>query len=312
MAGNQQVTVEVGKTKKVTVDGWSTYASAVVAQDEYASASVVSDGINITGVKEGVTEVLVADKVEEEGKREVTIDITVTAAAAVPPAEEEGSRSSESGPTVFEEQAGGEGPTGPEEEAEEAEEEVPAAPKEEEEVIERIDDAAVTTLVDSLPSDETIKTNLKEISKKGDLNYASLCNILVDFSNKLSPKVAVGLSPEKIVATEYSMYYVIKDILEETVTANPTMFANMFNILNKTLVALKDDGLDYKFLTRYLEEWSWGDKELESYDAFISLVTLLADPATRTANKASITIVDELNKTTFSQDLKDAIIAYYN
>lgn len=308
MAGNQQVTVEVGKTKKVTVDGWSTYASAVVAQDEYASASIVSDGINITGVKEGVTEVLVADKAEEEGKREVTIDITVTAAAAVPPTEEEGSRPSESGPTVSEEQAGGEGPTDPKEDAEE---EVPAAPKEEE-VIERIDDAAVTTLVDSLPSDETIKTNLKEISKKGDLNYASLCNILVDFSNKLSPKVAVGLSPEKIVATEYSMYYVIKDILEETVTANPTMFANMFNILNKTLVALKDDGLDYKFLTRYLEEWSWGDKELESYDAFISLVTLLADPSTRTANKASITIVDELNKTTFSQDLKDAIIAYYN
>lgn len=304
MAGNQQVTVEVGKTKKVTVDGWSTYASAVVAQDEYASATIVSDGINITGVKEGVTEVLVADKAEEEGKREVTIDITVTAAAAVPPAGEEGSRPSESGPTVSEEQAGGEGPT--------EEEESPTAPKEEEEVIERIDDAAVTTLVDALPSDETIKTNLKEISKKGDLNYASLCNILVDFSNKLSPKVAVGLSPEKIVATEYSMYYVIKDILEETVTANPTMFANMFNILNKTLVALKDDGLDYKFLTRYLEEWSWGDKELESYDAFISLVTLLADPATRTANKASITIVDELNKTTFSQDLKDAIIAYYN
>lgn len=310
MAGNQQVTVEVGKTKKVTVDGWSTYASAVVAQDGYASASVVSDGINITGVKEGVTEVLVADKVEEEGKREVTIDITVTAAAAVPPAEEkEESRPSESGPTVSEEQAGGEGPK---EETEEEESPVDPKEEEEEEVIERIDDAAVTTLVDALPSDETIKANLKEISKKGDLNYASLCNILVDFSNKLSPKVAVGLSPEKIVATEYSMYYVIKDILEETVTANPTMFANMFNILNKTLVALKDDGLDYKFLTRYLEEWSWGDKELESYDAFISLVTLLADPATRTTNKASITIVDELNKTTFSQDLKDAIIAYYN
>lgn len=165
------------------------------------------------------------------------------------------------------------------------------------------------------------KEKFEEIALNAPTDDRSLIAELSTFNKNTGVLQLTNNSPEYIAGAIFNLYKVMVDMLEDSVLDNDTVkFENVLEIIQCYFVEFSDDGLSYNALTRYLEFWreranKWNvvENDVHTHTVLVKIISALADPTTRAANKAIVDVDTLLDDETvlLSDELKTRIKDYY-
>lgn len=160
-----------------------------------------------------------------------------------------------------------------------------------------------------------------EIALNAPTDDRSLIAELSTFNKNTGVLQLTNNSPEYVSAAIFNIYKVMVDMLESAAVDNDTVkFENVLEIIQCYFVEYADDGFSYNALTRYLNIWrdkasKWNvvENDEHTHRVLTKIISALADPNTRDANKAVIDVDTLLDDETLllSDELKERIKDYY-
>lgn len=189
-------------------------------------------------------------------------------------------------------------------------ESIPEVPEEEP----KLTDEEVKTEITK--PDFNYKEDIPELGKKLPLKYVSELSVVKSYVNHMSMNSNI-LSSHSWGRQSFNMYYVITDILEDTV-ADETKFTNILTLLSKMFFEYREEATSRKFLGRGVEHWAKLDisskpKDEYTYLTLFGMIADLADEDNRDTNKAKINFDEEFaeDKVNLSPELIAALKKFY-
>lgn len=142
-----------------------------------------------------------------------------------------------------------------------------------------------------------------------DKTVVPLAKALQDYATKMSSKSPVRPA-KQMVADNYALY---NRLLAVVSNADYAVFNTLFDIVNLFFRVYAKDAFDIYKLTRFDMEWTWGDKELRTYNYLVTIITKLLDHSTRTKVIKTISLRVALNRETtkFTTIATNNIKRYY-
>jgi len=164
------------------------------------------------------------------------------------------------------------------------------------------------TVVDVLASNLSYEDKLNKIIESDETAYKMLASKLLGYQQVMSNRT---IDPKLGASKQYDLYNTIVGALQ---TNDYGVFKIKMNIINLAFNAFKDSAYRDMFLFRFDEQWKWGAKELVTFQHLITVITTLADLATRKNNIKKIDMVKALDadEIKLSEDAKAHIQKYYN
>lgn len=101
-----------------------------------------------------------------------------------------------------------------------------------------------------------------------------------------------SIEPEDGAYQNFNLYTKINKIAEQKVYEE---FKAMFDIVNLYFLHYKDGAFSEFKLHRFDYAWTWGDKQLNTYNMFATLIPMLCDWSTRASNLKRISLAKAFN-----------------
>lgn len=183
-----------------------------------------------------------------------------------------------------------------------------------EEVKPRLTDDEIKNILEK--GDFDFKVDLTKIGTEGPIKYRTSLAFIKTYEER-NGSTAPFKGLKNLAKDNYNLYYVLVDILEDVVE-DDVKFNNIFNIVNKMVAQYKDSSFVYSKLITGLDLWEqlpFGltEEDVLTYKNLLLVITKLADPTTRDANKADLKIDELLDpaKVRLLPELINKIKTYY-
>ena len=153
----------------------------------------------------------------------------------------------------------------------------------------------------------TLSEKLDIIFKKGLPFYSMIAAKIISYDEVMSANN--GLNPKTAVNKQYDLLEVMRGVIE---TANYDDFKTKFDIINIGFINYKDGSFSHRKLYRFSEEWSIGERKLETFHNLIMLISTLADLNTRGENVKKLDIKKVLDNIELSETGIENLKKYYD
>lgn len=198
--------------------------------------------------------------------------------------------------------------------------ETPVAPKPVEEVVK----PQVTQPAPSVSKSEGDVSEIKQILENPSLTMAEkvkliatsktdstrFATVMVDYNNAVG-KNAPQPTESQGASLNYNLYTRLVKILK---TEDYNEFKAMFDVVNFIFEIYKDDAFSEYNLHRFDTKWSWGEKQLKTYQVLVTTICTLCDRSKRKATLAtnfSFTQLFNRERTVFTDKMIENIRKYY-
>lgn len=133
--------------------------------------------------------------------------------------------------------------------------------------------------------------------------------VMVDYNNALG-KDAPQVPESQGASLNYNLYTRLVKICK---TEDYNDFKVMFDVVNFIFDLYKTDAFSEFQLHRFSTKWSWGEKQLKTYEVLVTTICNLCDRAKRkdSLKTFSLTRVFDRDRTVFTDKMIDNIRKYY-
>lgn len=144
---------------------------------------------------------------------------------------------------------------------------------------------------------------VSNVMKNKELTLEEKLNIFVNGSGKLVKFLKAfeqyrtkmsdsSIEPKDGAYQNFNLYTKINRIVEQKVYEE---FKAMFDIVNLYFLYYQNDVFSEFKLHRFDYAWTWGEKQLNTYQMFVTLIPILCDWSTRAKNLKSVSLAKAFN-----------------
>lgn len=155
----------------------------------------------------------------------------------------------------------------------------------------------------------TIAEKVKLIATS-ETDATRFATVMVDYNNMLS-KNAPQPTESQGASLNYNLYTRLVKILK---TEDYNEFKAMFDVVNFIFEIYKDDAFSEYQLHRFSTKWSWGEKQLKTYQVLVTTISNLCDRSKRKESLAtnfSFTQLFNRERTVFTDKMIENLRKYY-
>lgn len=149
---------------------------------------------------------------------------------------------------------------------------------------------------------------IMKIAKAGT-PVTKFASVMIDYQKKMS-KNAASVEASEGAANNYNLYSRLAKVCK---TENYTEFKVLFDVVNFIFEMYKDDAYSEFLLHRYDMQWTWGDKQLRTYQHLVTMLCVLCERSKRKELMKTISLnkVLDLDRTVFTETMVSNIRRYY-
>lgn len=150
------------------------------------------------------------------------------------------------------------------------------------------------------------KVNLIVNSKSEATRFAA---VMMDYQNAMG-KEAVLVSETQGASLNYNLYTRLVKVCK---TEEYNDFKVLFDVVNFIFELYKDDAYSEFLLHRFSNKWTWGEKQLKTYQNLITLICVLCNRGNRkqALKTISLTKAFDQDRTVFTEVMINNIRKYY-
>lgn len=150
-------------------------------------------------------------------------------------------------------------------------------------------------------------TKLRTISTKAVAEIKTVASKLLDYEAELG-NGSVSRGGEYAISKCYDLSLTLTSVAN---TKDRNKFKVKQDIITLAFLAFKDSSMGQLKLLAYDYLWSFGDKQLTTYQNLTTTIATLSDKSTREVNKGKIDVTKMVKGTLLTEQAKTNLVSYY-